>query len=218
MNEHRWNSSLLRSVRGRRRKNCRLKSISDLVFCCNVAFMPVNILTNIELVCSLLYSWIYLLTQEAIQQLQRVSVGGQRDKHRGARGFRPPKVSNDSLFIGLVPNIFIGLVQNMNVFQGAPDADLIFGSGKRAPPKWILPEDCCAKMLVIVELYLPSTEGSDYCYICERPVIYRRLRYINVAEMYTKATSRRWQNKVDNIRLEIYVHQVIVWCRLWVAF
>ena len=58
MNEHRWNSSLLRSVRGRRRKNCRLKSISDLVFCCNVAFMPVNILTNIELVCSLLYSWI----------------------------------------------------------------------------------------------------------------------------------------------------------------
>lgn len=47
--------------------------------------------------------------QEAIQQLQRVSVGGQRDQHRGARGFRPPK--------------------------GAPDADLIFGSGKRAPPK-----------------------------------------------------------------------------------
>jgi len=46
-------------------------------------------------------------------------------------------------------------------------------------------------MLVIVELYLPSTEGSDYYYICERPVIYRRLGYIDVAEMFTKATSRR---------------------------
>jgi len=47
--------------------------------------------------------------QEAIQQLQRVGMGGSGQVHRGARGFRPPK--------------------------GAPDADLIFGSGKRAPPK-----------------------------------------------------------------------------------
>ena len=27
------------------------------------------------------------------------------------------------------------------LFQGAPDADLIFGSGKRAPPKWW--DNCC---------------------------------------------------------------------------
>ena len=98
---------------------------------------------------------------------------------------------------------FIGSVPNMNAFQGAPDADLIFGSGKRAPPKWIHPEDCCGEKLVIVELYLPSPEGSDYYYICERPVIYRRLGYIDVAEMFTKATSRRWLKKA-NIKLEIY--------------
>ena len=67
----------------------------------------------------------YVLTQEAIQQLQRVSVGGQRDQHRGARGFRPPKV-----FL-IITNIFFNWIE----FQGAPDADLIFGSGKRAPPK-----------------------------------------------------------------------------------
>jgi len=47
--------------------------------------------------------------QEAIQQLQRVSMGGGGHTHRGPRGFRPPK--------------------------GAPDADLIFGNSKRAPPK-----------------------------------------------------------------------------------
>ena len=46
----------------------------------------------------------YVLTQEAIQQLQRVSVGGQRDQHRGARGFRPPKVFffNNNKFIFLL--------------------------------------------------------------------------------------------------------------------
>ena len=82
---------------------------------------------RVSLLIALFVDFIFLLTQEAIQQLQRVSVGGQRDQHRGARGFRPPKVFNETLFIGLI--------QNMNAFQGAPDADLIFGSGKRAPPK-----------------------------------------------------------------------------------
>merc|ERR1712130_300470 len=31
-----------------------------------------------------------------MKQLQRVSVGGQRDQHRGARGFRPPKGAPDA--------------------------------------------------------------------------------------------------------------------------